>query len=202
MLAIDELEERELRDVQIACKYLFPPELATSSQFIASLNSETIKKAYRAKAKRYHPDLHRGASNGTIERRIRRFKNIQRSYKLLISNLKERAPGKLIAVGGAKGGIGKSLFAANLGVILSSAGLKTIVVDLDLGGANLHFYLGETALDKKINDFLNGTRRRPATTRLGSRGTSTASRSGFCRYPCRILATYPCRRKSKRARWS
>jgi len=157
MLAIDELEKKELRRIRIACKNLFPLELATNSEFIASLNSKTIKNAYRAKARRYYTDLHRDEPSGTPERRIKRFKSILRSYKLLISNLKERAPGKVIAVGGAKGGIGKSLFAANLGVILSSIGLKTVVLDLDLGGANLHFYLGETALEREINDFLNGT---------------------------------------------
>lgn len=62
---------------------------------------------------------------------------------------------KVIAVGGSKGGIGKSLFAANLGVLFASQGKKTVVVDLDLGGANLHFYLGHSRiLRKNINDFL------------------------------------------------
>ena len=63
-------------------------------------------------------------------------------------------PGKMIAVGGAKGGIGKSLFVANLGVLLSSMGKKTVVVDLDLGGANLHLYLGVWSLPRRIDDFL------------------------------------------------
>ena len=35
-------------------------------------------------------------------------------------------------------------------------GYETAVVDLDLGGANLHLYLGETILQKKVNDFLLG----------------------------------------------
>jgi flagellar biosynthesis protein FlhG len=35
-----------------------------------------------------------------------------------------KGPGKIIAVGGAKGGIGKSLFVANLGVLLSQLGKK------------------------------------------------------------------------------
>ena len=61
----------------------------------------------------------------------------------------------IIAVGGAKGGIGKSIFAANLGVFLASRGKRTVLVDLDLGGANLHLYLGETLLEKNINDFLS-----------------------------------------------
>lgn len=65
-----------------------------------------------------------------------------------------RRPGKVIAVGGAKGGIGKSLFVANLGVLLSQLGKKTVVVDLDLGGANLHLYMGVWSLSRRIDDFL------------------------------------------------
>jgi flagellar biosynthesis protein FlhG len=65
-----------------------------------------------------------------------------------------RGPGKVIAVGGAKGGIGKSLFVANLGVLLSQLGKTTVVVDLDLGGANLHLFMGVWSLPHRIDDFL------------------------------------------------
>jgi flagellar biosynthesis protein FlhG len=65
-----------------------------------------------------------------------------------------RRRGKMIAIGGAKGGIGKSLFVANLGVFLSRLGKKTVVVDLDLGGANLHLYMGVWSLTHRIDDFL------------------------------------------------
>ncbi|HSO20657.1 MAG TPA: P-loop NTPase [Desulfosarcina sp.] len=65
-----------------------------------------------------------------------------------------RRPGKVIAVGGAKGGIGKSLFVANLGVFLSRLGKKTVLVDLDLGGSNLHLYMGVWSLACRIDDFL------------------------------------------------
>ena len=41
---------------------------------------------------------------------------------------------KVIAVGGGKGGIGKSLISANLGVHLASRGAKVVLVDADLGG--------------------------------------------------------------------
>lgn len=62
---------------------------------------------------------------------------------------------KIIAVGGAKGGVGKSVFAANLAVFLSAKGFKTVIIDLDLGGANVHLYLGKSFLLKhNINDFL------------------------------------------------
>ncbi len=36
-------------------------------------------------------------------------------------------------------------------------GKKTFVVDLDLGGANVHLYLGKTTVKKSINDFLDST---------------------------------------------
>ena len=38
----------------------------------------------------------------------------------------------IIAIEGAKGGIGKSIFAANLGVFLASKGKRTVLVDLEL----------------------------------------------------------------------
>ncbi len=64
-------------------------------------------------------------------------------------------PGKIIAIGGAKGGVGKSIFAANLGTFLARKGKKVILLDLDLGGANLHLYMGVWALKHRINDFLD-----------------------------------------------
>jgi len=72
------------------------------------------------------------------------------------------ARGKMIAVGGAKGGIGKSLFVSNLGVFLSQLGKRVVVVDLDLGGANLHLYMGVWGLTHRIDDFL--TKKVPAIT--------------------------------------
>jgi flagellar biosynthesis protein FlhG len=68
-----------------------------------------------------------------------------------------KGPGKIIAVGGAKGGIGKSLFVANLGVLLAQLGKKTVLVDLDLGASNLHLYMGVWSLPHCIDDFLNKT---------------------------------------------
>jgi flagellar biosynthesis protein FlhG len=61
----------------------------------------------------------------------------------------------IIAVGGAKGGVGKSLMAANIGVYLASRGHRTVLIDLDLGAANLHLYLGVWALRHRINDYLD-----------------------------------------------
>ena len=46
------------------------------------------------------------------------------------------------SVGGGKGGIGKSLITAALGYQLARIGRKVVLVDADLGGANLHTCLG------------------------------------------------------------
>ncbi len=61
---------------------------------------------------------------------------------------------RIIAVGGAKGGVGKSLVAANIGVYLAERGKKTMLIDLDLGAANLHLYLGVWGLNARIDDYL------------------------------------------------
>lgn len=47
----------------------------------------------------------------------------------------------LVLLTGGKGGVGKSTLAAGLGVELAHGGLRTLVVDLDLGLANLHVLL-------------------------------------------------------------
>ncbi len=46
------------------------------------------------------------------------------------------------AMGGGKGGTGKSFIVASLGVALSKRGKRVLLVDADLGCANLHTFLG------------------------------------------------------------
>src|SRR6185295_8430484 len=49
---------------------------------------------------------------------------------------------QVVAVGGGKGGVGKSLLAANLGIFLATLGKRVIVVDCALGTPNLHLFCG------------------------------------------------------------
>jgi flagellar biosynthesis protein FlhG len=56
--------------------------------------------------------------------------------------LRRQALGILIPVASGKGGVGKTVFTANLGARLAQAGKTVVLVDLDLGGANLHTCLG------------------------------------------------------------
>jgi flagellar biosynthesis protein FlhG len=61
----------------------------------------------------------------------------------------------IIPIGGGKGGIGKSFIAANLGVLLARQGYPVVLVDLDLGGANLHTFTGMTHVKVGMEAFLN-----------------------------------------------
>jgi flagellar biosynthesis protein FlhG len=61
----------------------------------------------------------------------------------------------VIAVGGGKGGIGKSTFVANLGVSMATRGKKVVVIDADIGAANLHTILGVRYPERTLDDFLN-----------------------------------------------
>ncbi|MGZ3580397.1 MAG: P-loop NTPase [Syntrophales bacterium] len=166
MISVHDINETDLNTIRIACAFLFSPELARNNEFLKNIDPASVKKAYRDKAKRYHPDLHIYESNEMIHRRKEHFIKIQESYELLNSIFREKTPllfdqgigrGNIIAIAGAKGGIGKSMFATNMGVLLASMGKKTVLVDLDLGGANLHLYLGETRVKGTIDGFLNRT---------------------------------------------
>jgi flagellar biosynthesis protein FlhG len=46
------------------------------------------------------------------------------------------------AVAGGKGGVGRSLLVANMGIQMARLGKKVVAADLDFQGANLHTYLG------------------------------------------------------------
>ncbi|MFP4363299.1 MAG: P-loop NTPase [Spirochaetia bacterium] len=48
----------------------------------------------------------------------------------------------ILPVASGKGGVGKSIFSSSIGLSLAAHGKTTILVDLDLGGANLHTCLG------------------------------------------------------------
>ena len=62
---------------------------------------------------------------------------------------------KVWAIGGGKGGVGKSLMTANLSICLALMGYRVVAVDLDLGGANLHTCLGIPIPDKTLSDYFS-----------------------------------------------
>uniref|UniRef100_A0A7V4LC07 CobQ/CobB/MinD/ParA nucleotide binding domain-containing protein n=1 Tax=Desulfobacca acetoxidans TaxID=60893 RepID=A0A7V4LC07_9BACT len=61
---------------------------------------------------------------------------------------------KLWSIGGGKGGIGKSVFTLGLGISLANLGQRLILLDADLGGANLHTLMGVRYPPYTLEDFL------------------------------------------------
>jgi flagellar biosynthesis protein FlhG len=61
---------------------------------------------------------------------------------------------RIVSIGGGKGGIGKSLISANLGIELARRGKRVVLVDADLGGANLHTTLGVEVPKRTLTDFI------------------------------------------------
>jgi flagellar biosynthesis protein FlhG len=64
---------------------------------------------------------------------------------------------QIIPVASGKGGVGKSLVAANLAIALGKAGKKVIIADLDLGASNLHLVLGQQAPKAGLGTYLSGS---------------------------------------------
>lgn len=60
----------------------------------------------------------------------------------------------IIAIGGGKGGVGKSLISANLAARLARVGFRVAALDLDCGGSNLHTYFGLNQLSHSLGDFI------------------------------------------------
>lgn len=48
----------------------------------------------------------------------------------------------MVAIAGGKGGVGKSLLAANVGIFLATLGKRVVLVDYAFGSANLHVFVG------------------------------------------------------------
>lgn len=59
------------------------------------------------------------------------------------------------AVGGGKGGIGKSVVSTLIAHWLSASGKRTVLVDMDLGGANVHTLMGIRNPSRTLNDFVS-----------------------------------------------
>ena len=63
---------------------------------------------------------------------------------------------RLWAVGGGKGGVGKSLISANFALTLARRGRSVVAIDLDLGGSNLHTCLGIDPPKAGVGDWAMG----------------------------------------------
>ena len=64
----------------------------------------------------------------------------------------ERSP-EIWAIGGGKGGTGKSFIISSMANCLAMQGKKVVLIDADLGGANLHTFLGIDKPSLSLSDF-------------------------------------------------
>jgi flagellar biosynthesis protein FlhG len=62
--------------------------------------------------------------------------------------------GQVISIAGGKGGVGKTVITAAMGIALAKSGKKTVVFDADFGGANLHQAFGIITPPITIRDFI------------------------------------------------
>jgi flagellar biosynthesis protein FlhG len=65
-----------------------------------------------------------------------------------------RGDNTIWAIGGGKGGTGKSFMSANLAMHFSLQGDEVVLIDADLGGPNLHTFLGMKKTDVDLGHFI------------------------------------------------
>ena len=63
---------------------------------------------------------------------------------------------QIIPIASGKGGVGKSLLAANLAIALGQQGKKVVLVDTDIGLRNLDVVIGQASPKTGIGTFLAG----------------------------------------------
>lgn len=69
----------------------------------------------------------------------------------------ENIQGMICAVGGGKGGVGKSLVSINVACALAREGYEVVLVDADLAGANVHTLFGIKHPPLTLNEFVGKT---------------------------------------------
>ncbi len=61
---------------------------------------------------------------------------------------------RVVAIGGGKGGVGKSLVAANVGIFLATLGKRVVLVDGAFGAPNLHIFAGVPRPSRSLSEAL------------------------------------------------
>jgi flagellar biosynthesis protein FlhG len=71
-------------------------------------------------------------------------------------SIQDVAQPRIWAVGGGKGGVGKTAVASSLAIALAQSGFRCVAVDADFGAANLHSMLGVPEPQQSLRQFLGG----------------------------------------------
>ena len=90
---------------------------------------------------------------GISSEELMRFNAGVRQRLEMRENIEAASP-KIVAVGGGKGGVGKSTVSILLASWFARMGKQTVLMDADLGGANLHTLMGIRNPPRTLNDFI------------------------------------------------
>lgn len=71
------------------------------------------------------------------------------------SERERSAPRQVIAIASGKGGVGKSIIAASIGIYLAQLGKQVVLVDANLGSGNLHTLVGAEQSEPSLQSFLS-----------------------------------------------
>lgn len=61
----------------------------------------------------------------------------------------------IVSIGSGKGGVGKSIIAANLSMLMAKRGKRVVLADLDVGGADAHILFGILNPPRTLTDFID-----------------------------------------------
>lgn len=114
-----------------------------------------VKQAYRDLIKVWHPDRFTD-SQRLMEKAERKLKTVNEAYQQIITMLEAEVPAinheiihdsgnsRIIAVASGKGGVGKTNFSLNIAVAFKEFNENVIILDADLGMANIDVLCGLT----------------------------------------------------------
>ena len=69
------------------------------------------------------------------------------------AGVRKKDEGEIWAIGGGKGGTGKTFITSSMGTYLAGKGKRIVLIDVDIGGANLHSFLGISRPKKSLSFF-------------------------------------------------
>jgi len=85
-----------------------------------------------------------------------------------MERLKREREGEIWAIGGGKGGTGKTFVTSCMGTYLAQKENNVVLIDVDIGGANLHSFFGINRPGKSLTNFFeNGLPLQELTVKTG-----------------------------------
>jgi len=74
-----------------------------------------------------------------------------------MTSLRKEREGEIWAIGGGKGGTGKTFVTSCMGTYLAQKGNNVVLIDIDIGGANLHSFFGVNSPVKSLTNFFENS---------------------------------------------